>query len=169
MKKITIGLDKTSVRHAINDLKQYERSMLRKNDLFVRRLGELGSTVAKQLIAAADGDASKRYHIEVVPRSFGEYSQATIKLDGEDILFIEFGSGIHYNPTDVEHAKMFGYGIGTYPGQKHAFDPDGWWYRDSTGVSQHSYGTRATAPMLNASRTIIMEVRRIAREVYGSN
>ena len=168
--KVSIGLNKLSVRNAIKELKSYERSLLNKNDLFVKRLAQLGVEVAEQQIAAADGDSSKRHHIDIIPRSHGSYSQATIKLDGEDILFIEFGSGIHYNPTDVEHAKEFGYGVGTYnPQSDNAFNPGGWWYRDSTGVSQHSYGTRATAPMLNASRTIIMEIRRIAREVYDSN
>lgn len=167
--KISMNLSSKSVSNAINDLKQYQESLLKKNDIFVMRLAQLGADIAEQQIELADGDSNKYHDLQIIPRSFGTYSQATIKLDGEDILFIEFGSGIHYNPRNTEHAQEFGYGIGTYPGQTHAFDPKGWWYRDSAGDTHHSYGTRATAPMLNASRTIIMEIRRIAREVYDSN
>ena len=166
--RISIELTRSSVQKAIKQLKDYDRSLLDKNDLFVKRLAQLGVEVAEQRIQSADGDSDKYHDLKIIPHSYGNWSQATIRLDGQDILFIEFGSGIHYNESDPEHAKEFGYGVGTYPGQTHAFDPDGWWYRDDDGVAHHSYGTRATAPMLNASRTIIMEVRRIAREVYGS-
>ena len=166
--RISIGLTRSSVQKAIKQLKDYDRSLIDKNDLFVKRLAQLGAEVAEQQIQSADGDSDKYHDLKIIPHSYGNWSQATIRLDGQDILFIEFGSGIHYNESDPEHAKEFGYGVGTYPGQTHAFDPDGWWYRDDDGVAQHSYGTRATAPMLNASRTIIIEVRRIAREVYGS-
>lgn len=167
--KISMNLSSKSVRNAINDLKQYQESLLSKNDLFVMRLAQLGADIAEQQIGMADGDSNKYHDLQIIPRSFGTYSQATIKLDGEDILFIEFGSGIHYNPSDPQHAEKFGYGVGTYPGQTHAFDPDGWWYRDSAGDTHHSYGTRATSPMLKASMMIIHEIRRIAREVYDSN
>lgn len=165
---ISIDLSKSSIDKAIEKLRSYKESLNDKNALFVKRLAEIGVDVVEQQIAIADGDSDKYHSVQIIPRSFGDYSQATIKLDGQDILFIEFGSGIYYNPSDPEHASKFGYGVGTYPGQKHALDPDGWWYRDSTGVSQHSYGTRATAPMLNASRAIILQIRQIAREVYGS-
>ena len=167
--KIDINLSKSSVEKAIKQLEDYQESLLTKNDLFVMKLARLGVDIAEQQIAMADGDSNKYHDIRIIPHSFGNYSQATIRLDGEDILFIEFGSGIHYNPTDPEHASKFGFGVGTYPDQKHAFDPDGWWYRDSIGDKHHSYGTRATSPMLKASNIIINEVRRIAREVYGSN
>lgn len=168
MRTIQVDLSKSSIRNAIKQLEEYNKSLLDKNDLFVKKLAQLGVDIAEQQIAMADGDSNKYHDIRIIPHSFGNYSQATIRLDGEDILFIEFGSGIHYNPTDPEHASKFGYGVGTYPGQTHAFDTDGWWYRDSIGDKHHSYGTRATSPMLKASNVIINEVRRIAREVYGS-
>ena len=166
--KISMNLSSKSVRNAINDLKQYQESLLSKNDLFVMKLAQLGADIAEQQIYMADGDSNKYHDLKIIPHSFGTYSEATIRLDGEDILFIEFGSGIHYNASDPKHAEKFGYGVGTYPGQTHAFDPNGWWYRDSVGDRHHSYGTRATSPMLKASMVIIHEIRRIAREVYGS-
>lgn len=165
---IEINLSKKSINDAIKKLETYRDELNDKNALFVKRLAQIGIDIVEQQIEIADGDSDKYHTIQLIPHSFGSYSQATIKLDGKDILFIEFGSGIHYNPSDPKHADEFGYGVGTYPDQTHAFDPNGWWYMDSTGVKQHSYGTRATAPMLTASMIIIHEIRRIAREVYGS-
>lgn len=165
---ISIDLSKSSIDKAIEKLRSYKESLNDKNALFVKRLAEIGIDVVEQQIAVAKGDSDKSHATQLKIHSFGDYSEAILSVSGNDILFIEFGSGIHYNSSNPEHAEKFGYGVGTYPGQKHALDPDGWWYRDSTGVSQHSYGTEATAPMLNASRAIILQIRQIAREVYGS-
>ena len=66
-------------------------------------------------------------------------------------MFIEFGSGIYYNAGN-EHplAKQFGYGVGTYPGQTHAYE-DFWFYTDKDGTHSHfSHGTEATMPMYNS-------------------
>lgn len=166
---IDIDLSQKSVSKAIEQLKKYRDSLPDKNELFLRRLSEVGIDVIEQKISDARGDSDKSHDVTLKVHSFGDYSEATLTVMGNDILFIEFGAGSHYNPSNTEHASKFGYGIGTYPGQTHAFDPDGWWYRDDTGAPQHSYGTEASMPMLNASRAIILTIRKIAREVYGSN
>ena len=166
---IEIDLSKASIDNAIAQLKEYERSLNDKNALFVKKLAEIGIDVVEQRINDADGADNTYHDNQLKIHSYGDHSEAILSVSGTDILFIEFGSGIHYNPTNPEHAGEFGYGVGTYPGQTHAFDPEGWWYRDSTGAPHHSYGTRATAPMLNASKAIILEIREIAREVYGSS
>ena len=168
--KININLSKSSIEKAIKQLEAYRDSLNDKNLEFVTKLGQLGIPVINQLTDSADGDSNKTHSTMITYSHKGNDAwQATLSVSGKDILFIEFGSGIYYNPSDPEHAKEFGYGVGTYPGQTHAFDPNGWWYRDEFNEPHHSYGTRATSPMLYASRTIIMEIRRIAREVYGSN
>lgn len=166
---INVELSQSSISKAIEKLKKYRDSLKLKNELFLRRLAETGIAVIDARIAEAEGDSDKSHDVTFKVHSYGDYSQGTLTLMGNDILFIEFGSGIHYNSSNPEHASKFGYGVGTYPGQTHAFDPEGWWYRDSTGVAQHSYGTQATMPMLSASRAMILTVRQIAREVYGSN
>lgn len=165
--KLDIDLSASSIKKAIAQLEEYNESIIDKNALFVKRLAEIGIEVVEQRIAVAEGDSDKSHATMLNLHSFGDYSEAVLSVDGNDILFIEFGSGIHYNPTDPEHAQKFGYGVGTYPGQTHALDPEGWWYRDSVGDKHHSYGTRATAPILNATKAIILSIRQIAREVYG--
>ena len=167
--KLKIDLSASSVRDAIRQLEKYQDSIAYKNEIFIKRLSEIGIEVIEHQIGVAEGDSDKSHSTTLKLHSFGDHAQGVLSVMGNDILFIEFGAGIHYNPKNPEHAEEFGYGVGTYPGQTHALDPVGWWYVDSTGSPQHSYGTRATAPMLNASRTIIMEIRRIAREVYGND
>ena len=167
---IEIELSKASVDSAISQLKEYLQLLNDKNALFVKRLAELGIPVIDEKIEGSAGDADKYHDTQIKINSYGDYSEATLTVSGQDILFIEFGSGIHYNEgSSAAHAGQFGYGVGTYPGQTHAFDPKGWWYKDETGAPQHSYGQQATAPMLRASHEIIANIRKIAREVYGSS
>ena len=167
---IEIELSKASVDSAIAQLKEYLQSLNDKNALFVKRLAESGIPVIDEKIEGSAGDADKYHDTQIKIHSYGDYSEATLTVSGQDILFIEFGSGIHYNEgSSATHSGQFGYGVGTYPGQTHAFDPKGWWYKDETGAPQHSYGQQATAPMLQASHEIIANIRKIAREVYGSS
>ena len=44
------------------------------------------------------------------------------------LLAIEFGAGARFNPDPNPLSAEMGYGVGTYPGQIHAFDPNGWYF-----------------------------------------
>ena len=167
---IEINLSKSSIKDAIRKLEAYRDGVVDKNEEFVRRLAKLGEPVVESNIARARGDANPHHKTEIKTISKTDKSTSCVLLlEGEEILFFEFGAGIYYNEVDAPHAKQFGYGVGTYPNQTHAFDEDGWWYRDDDNVLHHSYGTEATMPMLKASHEIIANIRRIAREVYGSS
>ena len=83
------------------------------------------------------------------------------------LLAIEFGSGIHYNPTPNPLSAEMGYGVGTFPGQVHAFQSEGWMYWDEKAQEwRHTYGVKATMPLYNADIEIIQNVIRIAKEVF---
>ena len=61
-----------------------------------------------------------------------------------------------------------GYGVGTFPGQTHAFQEEGWWFKDEeTDKWIHSYGVQATMPMYNASIEMRQKVTEIAKEVFA--
>lgn len=162
-----MDLSVKSVNKLISQLKSYHKSLPSKNTFFVERLAELGIPVIDSSIARARGDADPGHNTEISIAQIGNVVKGTLTLNGEDILFFEFGAGIYYNQSDPEHASKFGYGVGTYPGQTHAFNDNGWWYTDDAGMSHHSYGTEATSPMLRASHEIIAKIRQIAREVYA--
>ena len=84
------------------------------------------------------------------------------------LLAIEFGAGIHYNPTPNPNADKFGFGVGTFPGQIHAFQSEGWMYWDEKAQEwRHTYGVKATMPLYNADMEIIQNVVKEAKDVFG--
>ena len=84
------------------------------------------------------------------------------------LLAVEFGAGIHYNPTpNPLIGSEFPYGVGTYPGQTHAYE-DMWWYWDEkTQEWKPTHGVKATMPMYSADMQIIQNVVKTAKEVFG--
>ena len=84
------------------------------------------------------------------------------------LLAIEFGSGVHFNPTpNPLIGSKFPYGVGTYPGQTHAHQ-DTWFYWDeNTQEWKPTHGVKATMPMYNADMEIIQNVVKYAKEVFA--
>ena len=169
-KKISISLSQKSIQNAINEIRKYQRELISKNEVFVRRLAELGIPIIDQNIAAAHGDSDKNHNTYIKVNSFGSYSEAKLVVEGSDLLFVEFGSGIHYNGSSgtSTHPKGedFGYTIGSYG--KGQGKNDFWFYYADTGEAVMSHGTESTMPVYRASQEIIQNIRRIAREVFGS-
>lgn len=169
-KKISISLSQKSIQNAIKEIEAYKRQFIDRNELFVRRLAELGIPVIDQNIAAAQGDSDKNHNTYIKINSFGSYSEAKLVVEGSDLLFIEFGSGIHYNGSagTSPHPKgeEFGYTIGSYG--KGQGKNDFWFYYADTGEAVMSRGTESTMPVYRASQEIIQNIHRIAREVFGS-
>ena len=83
------------------------------------------------------------------------------------LLAIEFGAGVHFNPTlNPLISSEFPYGVGTFPGQTHAYE-DMWWYWDeNTQEWKPTHGVKATMPMYSADMDIIQNVVKFAREVF---
>lgn len=160
-------LSQKSINNAIKKLRAYKQELMDKNVVFVQRLVDLGLNVVDMKVRQSLGDSDDAKSSAFVD-NLGRLVRAEIHLTGSDVLFIEFGAGIYYN-TPGQHPleDKFGMGVGTYPGQTHAFD-DFWFYTDEQGnTGQISYGTQATMPMYNASIEIYKQVRQIAREVFG--
>ena len=83
------------------------------------------------------------------------------------LLAIEFGAGIYYNSgNENPKANDFGLGVGTYPGQIHAFE-DGWYYLGNDNQWHYTHGVKATMPMYNATMEIVNQYKQIAREVFS--
>lgn len=84
------------------------------------------------------------------------------------LLAIEFGAGIHFNPTpNPLIGTDFPYGVGTFPGQTHAYQ-DMWWYWDeSINEWRPTHGVKATMPMYKAGEKIEKEILKIAKDVFN--
>lgn len=168
-KTIKCSLSNRSIQNAISEIRKYQQELSDKNRIFVQKLCELGIPVIDQNIAAAQGDSDKSHNTYIKINSFGSYAQAQLIVEGRDLLFIEFGSGIHYNgsagSSPNPKGQEFGYTIGSYGQEKGANDH--WFYYADTGESVMSRGTEATMPVYRASVEIIQNIQRIAREVFG--
>lgn len=169
-KRVISGvLSATSIEQMRDELLRYQQSLKNKNELFVRRLAEIGIPVIDRNIASTKGDSKKSHNTYIKINSFGEYSQAVLVCEGKDLLFIEFGAGIHYNgnPGESNHPKgeEMGYTIGSYG--KGLGKNDYWVYYTDDGRFLTSHGTEATMPVYKAGQEIIKRIREIAKEVFG--
>ena len=95
---------------------------------------------------------------------------ATLIVSGKDLLFIEFGAGVHYNgavgssPHPLGASK--GYTIGSYG--KGNGSKDAWYYYSDTGEVVKSHGTQATMPVYKAGVEMRQQMLKIAKEVFSS-
>lgn len=167
-RNITIELSQKSIQDAIKQIEAYKNTLNVKVREFVRRLAEAGIPVIEQNMNT-EGDSSTEHNVYVDLNSFGSYSRATLVLQGRDILFIEFGAGVHYNgavgSSAYEKGAELGYTIGSY-GKGHGAE-DYWWYVDDSGAPRMSHGTKASMPMYKADMEIIKRFKAIAVEVFG--
>lgn len=167
-KTIKCSLSAKSIQNAINELKAYEKDLQRKNEIFVKKLSEIGLDVIQTTMESIPDEEKGSYYTEIINDINGNIIGASIRLSGDKVLFIEFSAGITYGTQNYPLPSGSQYGVGTYPRQTHAFSPYGWWYVDESGEKHHSYGNRAYMPMYHAEVAIILAVRKIAKEVFSS-
>ena len=161
------------IQDIINQLEQYKLDLHRKVELLCQRLAEAGQTVALQSIGESPLGKTITLRVEMELRKDG--CKAILVAAGQTksndygtintLLLVEFGAGAFYNPSDNPKAGEMGYGIGTFPGQIHAFS-DGWYYWGEDEKWHYTHGTKATMPMYNASVAIRTQVAAIAKEVF---
>lgn len=184
MKRIKVSLTtKGSIENAIKELENYKRTLESRGETFVRRLAEIGIPVIDARIKAAQGDSDPNHYTYVKLYSFGDYSEAQLVVEGKDIMFFEFGAGIHYNGAagssprgsavgtmngasyQIRGGQELGYTIGSYG--KGLGKNDSWFYIAENGDRIMSHGTEATMPLHSATVEILNNIERIAKEVYG--
>lgn len=174
-KKIKMRLCVEDVNRAIKELKEYEGQLVTKCNVLVGKLADMGLVVAKAKIGEAP--LGKYVHLNVKYEHSKTGCKAILFATGDTLntpsgsintlMMIEFGAGIHFNHEANPKADDFGMGVGTYPGQTHAFQEEGWYYMDDSGNWHHTYGVKATMPMYNADMEILMNIHKVAREVFS--
>lgn len=170
-------LSRSSIEKLKRELTDYQDDLPKKCELLIRRLAESGVSVAKQDLGGFGKYIT--FSIQTEPakcgckgillatntgiiRSEWRTKDGIKSADVSPLLMAEFGSGMRAeNPLNVP-----GVGQGTFPGQTHAFDKDGWWYMDLDGEWHHSYGITPKMPMYNAAMEMYRRVEEIAKEVF---
>ena len=92
-------------------------------------------------------------------KSYGEIKSAEVS----PLSMAEFGSGWGAeNPIQIPDV-----GQGTFPGQAHAFDKEGWYWTDEDDNLNYSRGITAKMPMYKASIRIQEIAIKKAKEIFG--
>lgn len=160
-----------SLDNAIKQIQEYQKAFPQKVQILIDRLAKEGLQVVQTTMESVPSEEKGSYYTEVINNSQGDIIGAAIRLTGDKVLFIEFSAGITYGTPKGGYPLDSGkqYGVSTYPGQTHAESPYGWWYVDEQGNKHHSYGNRAYMPMYHADQAIIMQIKAVARDVFGGD
>lgn len=178
-RKIKVTLSPGSFRAAAREVQKYRDGLQAKCQTFVEQLAEIGIQTAAQ----NTGSYGKyiTFSVETTPeqngvkavmvatntgiiRSEWRTKDGVKSADVSPLLMAEFGSGLKANNPK---AGELGMGTGTFPGQTHAEDPEGWWWMDLDGKWHHSSGVAPTMPMFKAAQEMERNLMKIAREVFG--
>ena len=148
----TAGIDE--LIHGLSDSKTWLR---RKTDELCRRLSDIGAEKAEINFSSVIYDGPEDHAIDVVSNGPNSYA---VRASGSTVLFVEFGSGL----IGYGHPEPNGYGPGTYPGQGHWADPNGWYYAHG----QHSYGNPPNMPMYKTVTELEQSLEQVVREVFST-
>ena len=164
---------KGDVDKIIKYLDDLEKTINEKVSLFLHELTEIGvKAVTVQLQSISPFYKGEDIKVEDTIQQTEDGWQATITMSGSQAIFIEFGAGVILN-TSVNNSlhpwgNELGYTIGSYTNPPvNATSPNGWWYTDKWGQSQHTYGTPTFAPLYNSSLEMISAIREIAERVFN--
>jgi hypothetical protein len=178
-KKITLTLSDSSIENVISELQSYKQEILDKCERLVSELANSGIEVAKSNTGNHFGHYIT-FSMRIEPNNSGctavivatETGQITSQWQTSDgiksadvspLLMAEFGSGWKAQP----HFDDVRGGQGTFPDQTHAFDREGWYWRDLDGEFHHSYGITPTMPMYKAYNYMEQNIISKAKEVFG--
>ena len=160
-----------------SQLLQYKDSLSIKCETLVSRLLQSGVGVSQSKISESPLGKYVTVTTDISADKMGcngiLLAKGTVKeQDGYEpfsiLLAIEFGAGIHFNPEPNSLiSSEFPYGVGTFPGQTHAYQ-DMWFYWDeNTQEWKPTHGVKATMPMYSADMEIIQNVVKFAKEVFA--
>ena len=176
-------LSQKGIKDAIDYLEQYKKQLLEKTQQFLEVLSEYGIKEADKRFDAAKTPGTDTSHAVIKSASFdNDKVRLNIQISGGDLIFIEFGAGVHFNSSSKTHtnagenvhqwdkmrAKYPDYRIGKYG------TGDEWQWSlgiyDSWHVNgQIVYGTKATMPVYGAwlAMSDVRNIKAAAEEVFG--
>ena len=169
-KVISVELDKQSIDKAIRELKQYKQDFLTKEKKLLEGLANIGLQEASVRFSTARYDGVNDVSVTLDKTNNG-YS---IIADGTAVAFIEFGTGVYYNPSEpYPNPRPEGIvGIGEYgdgKGKRRA-----WYYKGEPGTNGEiqengaikTRGNPAAMPMWYASEEMRKAILQVVREVF---
>ena len=176
-RKIITNISNTQLEQTINELHKYAQRLSERCEQFVNELADIGIETARwnlfNIVNDTNGEMIS-YGDKVVFTKEGSWDTetATCIIIPEShpyisawktgiaivdpLLMAEFGSGMYA----VEGHR------GTFPEQTHAFDPNGWYWRDLDGNLHHSYGIEPSRPLFKAKEEMKNQIHEVAERVF---
>ena len=170
--------DAKSIDRAIQELERFNVELHNRCAIFLDELAKIGIETGKvncgvygdrisfsrEVTVTPDGAKGRLIAVgDLLARFRGSKNNLTV-IYANALLLAEFGSGWEAEVLDsVPGVDM---GQGTFPDEKHAFDPDGWWYLGEDGVYHHSYGEAPTHPLHAAMLAMIFDYQKAARKAF---
>lgn len=169
-------LSVSGVNNLVKELEKYRDSLTYKCRLLAEKLSEIGANVINAKVDESPLGKYVTLQTDVTEEQAG--CKAILIATGEvkeqegyapfnTLLAIEFGAGIHFNPIPNPNAGEFGLGVGTFPGQTHAFEDYWFYWNEEQQKWLPTHGVKATMPMYNASLEIQKNIVKVAKEVFG--
>lgn len=174
--KPSYNLSVSSIKQLQNDLRKYQDSLTYKCRLLAEKLSEIGANVINakidesplgKYVTLQTDITEEQAGCKAILIATGEIKEQAGYAPFNTLLAIEFGAGIYHNKIPNPNADKFGLGVGTFPGQIHAFQ-DYWFYWDEEEQKWlPTHGVRATWPMYYASLEIQQNIVKIAKEIFS--
>lgn len=175
MPTIKLSLSPSSIQAAIEQLNAYSEKLDTAGGKIAKRLADIGYDVAYGVMSGHVFSGETSESLTVQEAGDNKY---ILYAASQALLFFEFGAGAKYgsgHPWDDD----FGYGPGTYPGNGHWDDPNGWWFptddprliirTDKNGQGWgHSYGNKPHMPFYKADKAMKDNLLKVAKEVLQS-
>ena len=170
-------LSAESINQLKKELINYQKTLTQKCEQIVTELSVKGEKVALEKINKSKIGTTitlksqrtvQQMGCKAVLLFSGEIKEAKDLEPFNTLWAVEFGAGIYYNRgKENPNASEYGLGVGTYPGQIHAFE-DGWYFLDEDGEWKYTHGVEATMPVYSAATEIIKNMQKTIRSVLKS-
>lgn len=165
VREYTLALSPKGAEEIERMIQAYINELETKRRLLISELSKLGVPIIQQQMSLAEEPVKQPYDVYINFFDYPDMSRASLNLRGSEVLFVEFGAGVHFNGSGSPnpYASTLGYEIGGYG--KHQGLNDFWFYRED-GELIKSHGTKATMPMYRAYEEICNSFLRIAEAVF---
>lgn len=175
-KVIKVQLSEAGIDKAIKELETYRKDFEKKVELFRQKIAEY---IASQAQTGYDGSV-----VDNIVKIDGQSTHTTVGAsvnvtveqngdvtaviaNGEDAVWVEFGTGVYYNgsagSSPNPHGAELGFTIGSYGkglGRRPA-----WGYKED-GLVFITRGAEATMPLTRATTDALNNIISIARSVF---
>ena len=174
MPKYTAYLSSRSFLRLAKEIKDYRKKLEKNLQIFCDELAKEGFNVIHAILEEhPHGSGDSLGSLKIISDGGNGIYKARIQVTSEAILFLEFGSGLHYaaphggEQTPAMLPGSFSVAERQNPEFPNWANPSGWVYFGRDGNFYHSHGMAPSMPMYRGGKAIEEKLEPIAKKVFG--